>query len=176
MQHILWQAIMSVKPFFLRFIPFVTALLLSQCADSIGGGSMGGPTEQERSAQIAAEARGDFFYGRRYFVNKTNFLGYLRKPGQQARHARLVVMQERQQLNPDRFVGGGSGDQKYGFDQNYEYRIWGNYTGRTVYDLNSNQFLPEFLLTRYEVVDQNPGWLFRPSDRYDPTRITLLPR
>lgn len=176
MPPILRAVIMSVKLFLPRFTLIVTALLLSQCADSVGAGAMGGPTDQERSAQIAAEPRGDFFYGRRYFVNKTNFWGYVRKPGQQSRNARLVIMQERQQLNPDRFIGGGSGDKKYGFDQNFEYRIWGNYTGRNVYDLNSNQVLPEFLLTRYEVVDRNPGWLFQPNDRYDPTRITLLPR
>ena len=167
---------MLVKPFFLRFPLIVAAMLLSQCVDSMGVGSMGGPTEEERSAQIAAEPRGDFYYGRRYFVNKTNFWGYLRKPGQHARNAKLVVMQECQKLNPDRFIGGGSGQQKLGFDQNVEYRIWGNYTGRKVYDLNSNQVLPEFLLSRYEVVDQKPGWLFRPSDRYDPTRLTLMPR
>lgn len=161
--------------FALLSIAFVVTLL-SQCTGGIGVGSMGGPTTQERAAQISAESRGDFYYGRRYFVNKTNFWGYLRKPGQHARNAKLVVMQERQTLIPDRFLGGGSADKKQGFDQNVEYRIWGNYTGRQVYDLNSNQVLPEFLLTRYEVVDQNPGWLFRPDDRYDPTRITLLPR
>ncbi len=154
----------------------VVAASLSQCSNSIGTGTMGGPTMSERSAAIATEPRGDFFYGRRYFVQKTNFWGYLRKPGQDARNAKLVVIQERQTLTPDRFLAGGAGEKQHGFDQNYEYRIWGNYTGRTVYDLNSNQMLPEFFLSRYELVEKNPGWLFRPDDRYDSTKITLFPR
>lgn len=154
----------------------VVVASLCQCSNSIGMGTMGGPTMSERSAAIAAEPRGDFFYGRRYFVQKTNFWGYLRKPGQDARNAKLVVMQEHQTLTPDRFLAGGTGEKQHGFDQNYEYRIWGNYTGRTVYDLNSNQMLPEFFLSRYELVEKNPGWLFRPDDRYDSTKITLFPR
>ena len=40
------------------------------------------PTVSDRKAQIAAEPRGDFYYGRRYFVEKTRFWGYLREPGQ----------------------------------------------------------------------------------------------
>ena len=48
--------------------------------------------------------------------------------------------------------------------------------GREAYEPNSNQFLPEFMLTGYEVVDRQPGWLFRPDDRYDRFRITMVPR
>jgi hypothetical protein len=70
----------------------------------------------------------------------------------------------------------GPAGQRYAFDQNYEYKIRGSFTGREVYEPNSNQFLPEFRLTGYEVVDRNPGWLFRPDDRYDSVRITLTPR
>lgn len=142
----------------------------------MGAGSMGGPTQDERDAQIAAEPRGDFFYGRRYFVNKTRFWGYLRKPGQSAKHAKLVIFRESNKLNPDRLPEDGPAGQRYGFDHNFEYRIWGRYTGREVYDVNSNQILPEFALSNYQLVSKNPGWLFRPDDIYDPTRITLMPR
>ena len=62
----------------------------------------------------------------------------------------------------DRLPEAG-GSKSYGFDQNYEYKIYGRYTGRTLYEPNSNQFLPEFLLTNYEVLDTNPGWLFSPQ-------------
>lgn len=152
------------------------SLVLCQCGGTIGGGSMGGPTADERDAQISAEPRGDFFYGRRYFVNKTRFWGYLRKPGQSAKHGKLVIFRESSKLNPDRLPEDGPAGQRYGFDQNYEYRIWGHYTGKEVYDVNSNQILPEFYLTNYQLVSKNPGWLFRPDDVYDPTRITLVPR
>lgn len=136
---------------------------------------MGGlPTISTRKAQIEAEPRGDFYYGRRYFVKKTRFWGYLREPGQSAEKAKLVIFNESRKLNPDRLPEAG-GSKNYGFDNNYEYRIYGRYTGRELYEPNSNQFLPEFLLTDYKLVSKNPGWLFAPSDRYYPTRLTLLP-
>lgn len=176
---IITSSVLSADDFMRYFKPFfllVLSFLLCQCAGTFGTGSMGGPTMDERAAEIDREPKGDFFYGRRYFVNKTRFWGYLRKPGQSARHAKLVVFRESNKLNPDRLPEDGPEGQRYGFDQNYEYRIWGRYTGREVYDVNSNQFLPEFLLTNYDLVNRNPGWLFRPDDSYDPTRITLVPR
>jgi hypothetical protein len=109
-------------------------------------------------------------------VHKTRFWGYLRKPGRPAKDSQLVVFLESQKLNPDRLPETGPPGQRYGFDQNYEYRIWGRYTGRKVYDVNSNQFLPEFLLQDYQLLDKQPGWLFQPSDQYHPKRITLLSR
>ena len=130
-------------------------------SSSAGGPpNMGGPTVEERSAAIASEATGDFYYGRRYFIQKTRFWGY----------------REDQKLNPDRLPENGPPGQSYGFDQNYEYRIRGNYTGETAYDPNSNQILPVFLLTGYDVIDRNPGWLFSPADHYNPISVTLLPR
>jgi hypothetical protein len=159
--------------------PFIIIIfistLLAGCGGSIGAGSMGGPTSDVRKAEIAAEETGNFFYGRRYFVHKTRFWGYLRKPRQSAAQAKLVVFRESSKLNPDR-LPEGTGAQSYGFDQNYEYRIWGNYSGRQVYDVNSNQFLPEFVLQNYQLVNKSPGWLFRPDDSYNPTRITVVPR
>ncbi|MFT6864448.1 MAG: hypothetical protein ACJAVK_003013 [Akkermansiaceae bacterium] len=132
------------------------------------------PTAETRKRQISSEARGDFYYGRRYFVKKTRFWGYLREPGQSAKKARLVIFNESQKENPDRFPEGGL-EERYGSDNNFAYRIYGRYTGRELYEPNSNQFLPEFLLTHYELIAKNPGWLFAPSDKYDRTRVTLLP-
>ncbi len=137
--------------------------------------NMGGPTAEVRQQMISTEARGNFYYGRRYYVNKTRFWGYLRKPGQPATSAKLVMFNESKRRQPDRFSENGSGNQKYGFDNNYEYKIYGYYTGKTVYEINSNQFLPEFMLTNYAVVSKDPGWLFSPRDSYDPNNITLRP-
>ena len=164
--------------FAMRALVFLALLLpiLPSCSDLPSKpGNMGAlPTVATRKAQIQSEPRGDFFYGRRYFVQKTRFWGYLRRPGQSATSAKLVIFNETKKRNPDRLPEFGSG-KRYGSDQNYEYKIYGNYTGRELYDPNSNQFLPEFMLTNYELVSQNPGWLFSPSDTYFPTRITLLP-
>jgi hypothetical protein len=161
-----------------RRLFFLVAIcpLLTQCGDSLGSGNMGGPTVEVRNAKIAAEETGDFYYGRRYFVNKTRFWGYLKKPRESWRRAKLVIFNESQKTSPDRMPENGPPGQRYAFDQNYEYKIRGSYTGREVYEPNSNQFLPEFRLSGYEVVDRNPGWLFRPDDRYDSVRITLTPR
>jgi hypothetical protein len=139
------------------------------------GGNMGGPTPEERNAKIASEQTGDFFYGRRYHVQKTRFWGYVRKPRQPWSRARLVIFLEDRKLAPDRLPEAGPPGQRYAFDNNFEYRLRGYFTGEERYEPNSNQFLPAFMLTGYEVVDRNPGWLFSPGDRYDPLRVTLVP-
>jgi len=151
--------------------------LLTQCAlTPLRSGNLGGPTLDERNAQIASEPTGDFFYGRRYFVEKTRFWGYVRQPRQSWNKAKLVMMREDQKHSPDRLPENGPLGQRYSCDSNQEYRLYGHYTGRDAYDPNSNQFLPEFMLTRYELINPKPGWLFRPDDRYDALRITLVPR
>lgn len=158
-------------------IALVTAMLaLSQCAPLGGAGNMGGPTSEERELAIAGEPQGNFFIGRRYHIEKTRFWGYVRKPRQPWNRAQLVMMREDRKTQPDRLPEDGPPGQRFGYDNNTEYRLRGDFTGRDVYDPNSNQFLPEFLLTGYEVIDRNPGWLFTPQDRYDPRRITLTPR
>jgi hypothetical protein len=155
----------------------MVACLLTQCGISSGGpGNMGGPTVEERDAQIACEPTGDFFYGRRYYVEKTRFWGYLRQPRQPWSRAKLVIFKEDKKTNPDRLPEDGPPGQRYGFDNNFEYRIRGYFTGRPSYEPNSNQDLPEFMLTGYEVVNRNPGWLFRPDDRYNRFQITVYPR
>jgi hypothetical protein len=154
------------------FIPF----LFTGCGSTMGTGNMGGPTAEERAAKIASEPTGDFYYGRRYYVHKTRFWGYLRKPRAPWSSAKLVMFRENKKLAPDRLPEDGPAGHRYGYDQNYEYQIRGYYTGRNAYDPNSNQFLPEFTLTGYKLLDRQPGWLFRPDDRYDPYRITVVPR
>jgi hypothetical protein len=32
------------------------------------------------------------------------------------------------------------------------------------------------MLTGYDVVNRNPGWIFRPDDSYNRLRITVYPR
>jgi len=155
---------------------FLGCLFLTQCGVSSGKGNMGGPTVEERNAKIASEPTGNFFYGRRYHIEKTRFWGYLRQPRQPWSRAKLVIMREDKKHVPDRLPENGPPGQRFSYDNNYEYRIQGYYTGKQAYDPNSNQFLSEFMLTGYEVVDRQPGWIFRPDDRYDKLRITVFPR
>lgn len=137
---------------------------------------MGGPTVAVRKSQIAAEETGDFYIGRRYHVNRTWFWGYLRKPRQSWSSGKLVVFNQTQQRAADNLPQNGPPGARYAYDNNYEYRIWGHYTGDEVYEPNSNQFLPEFKLTRYELIQRDPGWIFHPNDHYDPYRLTLQPQ
>jgi hypothetical protein len=159
-----------------RGLVILGATVLCQCGGVMGSGNMGGPTVEERKAAIASEPAGDFFYGRRYYVQKTRFWGYVRRPKQSWDKAKLVILREDKKKSPDRFHENGPDGQRYGFDNNYDYKLNGYFTGKEAYDPNSNQFLPEFMLTGHEVVNRNPGWLFRPDDRYDPYRITIYPR
>ena len=165
----MWKIIRSC------FLPVATSLLLCQCG-SMGSGNLGGPSWEERQAAIASEPTGSFYYGRRYFVEKTRFWGYLREPRQPWSKAKLVMMREDRKRVPDRLPEDGPPGQRYAHDNNYEYRIHGHYTGRSIYDPNSNQILPEFMLTGYQLLHSRPGWLFRPDDRYDSRRITMTPR
>jgi hypothetical protein len=151
-------------------------VLFANCGASMGGGNLGGPLVEERNAAIASEPTGSFYYGRRYYVEKTRFWGYLREPRKPWSRAKLVIMREDKKTTPDRLPENGPPGARYAYDNNYEYRIRGNYTGRKAYDPNSNQFLPEFMLTGYELLDAKPGWLFTPADRYDRYRITMMPR
>lgn len=163
--------------FLFRIVVFVAlSFLLTQCGTTLGSGNLGGPTAEARNAAIAGEPTGDFFYGRRYYVEKTRFWGYVRQPRQSWNRSKLVIFREDKKRNPDRLPESGSSDQRYGFDNNFEYRLYGYYTGQEAYDPNSNQFLAEFMLTNYELLDRNPGWLFRPDDRYVRNRITMVPR
>ena len=151
--------------------------LLTQCATlPTRPGNLGGPSVEERNAKVASEPTGNFFYGRRYYIEKTRFWGYIRQPRQPWSRAKLVIVREDKKHCPDRLAENGPAGQRYGYDNNHEYRLRGYYTGQQAYDPNSDQFLAEFMLTGYELADRQPGWLFRPDDRYDPYRITMIPR
>lgn len=165
------------KSYFRLAVATLAVLALGNCAPlAVGPPNMGGPTVEEREARIASEPTGDFYYGRRYYVEKTRFWGYVRQPREPWSDARLVMMREDRQTVPDRLPETGPPGQRFGYDHNFEYRLDGYFTGNDAYDPNSNQFLPEFMLTGYKLLDRDPGWLFTPQDHYDPRRLTLTPR
>jgi len=109
---------------------------------------MGGPSVEERNFRIASEPTGDFFYGRRYFVEKTRFWGYLRKPREPWSRAKLVIFRENKKTTPDRLPEDGPPGGRYAYDNNSDYRIWGYFTGEQGYEPNSDQVLPVFMRTR----------------------------
>jgi hypothetical protein len=106
--------------------------------------------------KIQAEPPGDYFIGRRYFKAPVyKFWGYVRRPGQPWSTAQLVVMNEKQKLTPDRE------QLNFGSDNNYEYKLYGSFTGQKVYEPASDGFYPEFILQKYELISTNPAPIFR---------------
>ena len=149
----------------IRLIPLLllSCLLLAGCEDPMLQQRI-----EERRLSIMSEPRGDYFIGRRFYIDHTQFWGYLRRPGQSWDEARLVLINETHKLYPDRLpempLGGGPA---HGFDHNREYKMTGHFTGRKLYDPNSDLFLPEFVLTGWEIRNESPGWLFNPKERGD---------
>jgi hypothetical protein len=139
-----------------------------------GGGNSA--AEKLRATQIAAEPRGGYYVGRRYHIEGTRFWGYVRKPGQPWQQARLIVLNEDSKLAPDRLPERPVGvTERFSFDHNYEYKLWGSFTGGTVYDPNANLFLPEFRLSNFELISASPGWLFKPGETYSTGRLPWVP-
>ena len=105
--------------------------------------------------RIAAEPAGDYYIGRRYFKPDFKFWGYVRRPNQSWSTAKLVMLNEKQKLAPDRAA------LKFGSDNNYEYKLMGDFSGETVYEPASNRVYPEFVLKNYEVISTNPPPIFK---------------
>ncbi len=125
------------------------------------------PNRQSRAAGAAAirsEAPGDYFIGRRYYKVDYKFWGFVRRPGQPWSTAKLVMFNEHRKLAPDR-AGG-----KLGADNNYEYKLFGSFSGETVYEPASNGFYPEFLLKGYELITTTPANIFKESGATDPQK------
>ncbi len=166
----------------------LSSLFLASCASTpttgtstglAGTGSVAGrltpaqlnhPQVKARDAIIATEPPGNYYIGRRWWTDGTRFWGYLREPGKPWSTAKLVIINESIAKQPDRVPEEGA-ERVHGYDHNYEYRMWGSYTGQKVYDPNSNFVIPEFRLSRYELIDSNPGFLFHPGEKYSPNRL-----
>ena len=129
----------------------------------------------QRERAIAAEAKGDYYVGRRYYIPSTRFWGYLREPGQSWGTAKLVIMDEQLCRTPDRGYEPPVKGAIFGRDQNVEYLVQGRYTGEKAYDPSTDQVLPVFRARSFTVRDEDPGFLFRPSEEYSTSAVTLRP-
>ena len=127
------------------------ALLLSGCETTSPGIQS---ARHDLAAKIASEAPGDYYIGRRYYKPDFKFWGYVRKPGQSWATAQLVMLNEKEKLAPDREA------QKFGSDNNYEYKLSGYFSGEKVYEPASNTIYPEFVLTKIELLSSNPAPIF----------------
>jgi len=116
---------------------------------------------------IRSEEPGNYYIGRRYYKKDYKFWGYVRKPGEPWRNAKLVMLNEQEKLAPDRELG------QLGSDNNYEYKLYGGFTGQTVYEPASNGFYPEFGLKAYELRSVTPVNIYRTPGATDPARRVI---
>src|SRR3977135_319003 len=107
----------------------------------------------------SAETPGDYFIGRRYYKPDFKFWGYIRRPGQPWSESQLVMLNEKQKLAPDREK------LDFGSDNNYEYKLYGNFSGDKVYEPASNSIYPEFVLKGYQLISMNPPPIFKSQFR-----------
>jgi hypothetical protein len=67
----------------------------------------------------------------------------------------MVMLNEEKKLAPDRE------QMNFGSDNNYEYKLYGHFSGETVYEPASNGFYPEFVLEKMELISTNPAPIFK---------------
>jgi predicted small secreted protein len=152
-------------------------LLLAACvlaALTLTGCQTAGAMQGIQSARIGAitesirnEPPGNYFIGRRLYKNDYKFWGFVRSPGQPWSTAKLVMLNEQSKLAPDRELG------RLGSDNNYEYKLYGSFSGQTVYEPASNGFYPEFVLRAYELRSVSPGTIYRTAGALDPSRRVI---
>jgi hypothetical protein len=65
------------------------------------------------------------------------------------------MLNEKQKLAPDRER------LDFGSDNNYEYKLYGSFSGDKVYEPASNSIYPEFVLKGYQLISMNPPPIFK---------------
>ena len=69
------------------------------------------------------------------------------------------MLNENEKLAPDR-------EQiNFGFDNNYEYKLYGYFSGDKIYEPASNGIYPEFVLKGYELISTHPPPIFKSQYR-----------
>jgi hypothetical protein len=134
------------------FTGLISAFVLAGCETAPQGIQA---AKLQAAQQIAAETPGDYFIGRRYYKPDFKFWGYIRRPGEPWSSAQMVMLNEKQKLAPDRE------QREFGFDNNYEYKLFGYFSGERVYEPASNTIYPEFILKGYQLISTNPVPIFK---------------
>ena len=145
----------------LALLPLVcTLVIFSGCATADPQGA----SRTAMLAEIKGEPPGSYYIGRRYYKVDYKFWGWVRKPGEPWSAAVMVMVNENTKLAPDRELG------KIGSDNNYEYKLHGDFSGQRVYEPASNGFYPEFVLKGYELKSVSPGNIYKAAGATNPER------
>ena len=118
-------------------------------------------------ASLAQEKPGNYYIGRRFYKVDYHMWGWVKKPGEPWKQAQLVMMNEQKMLAPNRAQG------KIGSDNDYEYFLYGFYSGDKVYEPASDHFYPEFVLTKAVLVHKTPPLIY-PDSRWKDPKIRFL--
>ena len=145
---------------------FSLTLFLTGCKTIF---NQNGADRKAINAAIAQEKPGNYYVGRRFYKVDYHMWGWVKKPGEPWKKANLVMLNEQKTLAPDRQKNN------IGSDNNYEYHLYGYYSGDRVYEPASDNFYPEFVLTKTVLVNTKPPLIFPDSRWVDPT-IRLLQR
>lgn len=146
-------------------------LLLAVATLAFSGCTTTDPLAVSRQAMVASiksEPPGNYFIGRRYYKVDYKFWGWVRKPGAPWSTAKMVMLNENQKFAPDRELG------KLGSDNNYEYKLLGEFSGDTVYEPASNGFYPEFVLKGTELISVSPGNIYKGVGATDPKQRVIV--
>jgi hypothetical protein len=144
-------------------VTLLASFALSACV-STGGGFAASDSKARKDMvdAIALEPKGTYYVGRRYYKVDYKFWGYVRKSGEPWSSARLVMMNENSKLAPDREQG------HIGIDNNYEYKLLGDFSSDEVYEPASNRKYPEFRLKGTELLTTTPGPIYHDPKATNP--------
>ncbi len=118
-------------------------------------------------AALTQETSGHYYVGRRFYKVDYHMWGWVKEPGEPWKKAKLVMFNEQKTLAPDR------SKRSIGSDNNYEYHLYGTFSGEKVYEPASDSFYPEFILNKAVLVNTHPPLIF-PDDRWIDPKIRLL--
>lgn len=154
-----------------RLLPSLSAAVLLCVLAGCETVDSDAPARAAMNEAIRGEQPGSYFVGRRMYKRDYKMWGWVREPGQPWKSAKLVMLNEQQKLAPDREGG------KLGTDNNFEYRLFGRFSGGQVYEPASDRFYPEFILTGYEVRSTTPARIYTTKRQQDPAvRILMAPQ
>lgn len=155
---------------FLRALPVLSLALLAFFQGCETLQSDAEIRRQAMNASIKLEPPGDYFIARRLYKKHYKMWGWVREPGKPWNAAKLVMLNEQKMLAPDRAANN------IGYDNNFEYKFTGYFSGDMVYEPASDGFYPEFVLTGYELRSMSPPLIYRTERQLDPeARILMRP-
>ena len=148
----------------LLFALFLASFFLTGCETIV---SQSRADRRAINAAIGQEAPGSYYVGRRFYKVDYHMWGWVKKPGEPWKKAQLVMLNEQKTLASDR------AQNQIGSDNNYEYHLYGSYSGDKVYEPASDSFYPEFILTKAVLVNKTPPLIF-PDNRWVDPKMRLL--